>query len=331
MSAPTITPPPQTVANPLDQEVDRYEAVVGEPALATRRRRMGAWTTSAVRDLVYAGAVFLWSIAAFTILVTGVSVTASLLVLVVGVFVWIGFAYVVRWTTWVDRRLAGWQRDERVRAVYRRPATRGFVPLLRTVSSDPQTWKELAWLGLTSIVGFTLGLAAIIAAGIVVAYVSMPIWYWAISDPHGQYGLTNLGLSTVDTLGEAFALAGIGLVLAPIALVLAHGCATAHAALAVRFLSPPGGPKSSKNTTRDESETAVREEVRTMSAHSVSTPTPPPPEAVSRARTAEPLNREADRYEGIEQYSLKKIVAVWAAAAVPMAVLAWVVAPLLKD
>ena len=65
-----------------------------------------------------------------------------------------------------------------------------------------------------------------------------------------------------------------------------------------------------------------------MSAHSVTTP---PPEAVLPATTAEPLDREADRYEGIEQYSLKKIVAVWAAAAVPMGVLAWIVAPLLKD
>src|SRR5215204_3052181 len=242
MTAPTITPPPQTVANPLDQEVDRYEAVVDEPARATGRRRIRAWTTAAVRDLVYAGAVLLWSIAAFTVLVTGVSVTASLLVLVVGVFVWIGFVYVVRWTTWVDRRLAGWQRDERVRAVYRRPAVRGFMPLLRTVSSDPQTWKDLAWLGLTSIAGFTLGLAAIMAAGIVVAYVSMPIWYWAISDPDGQYGLTNLGLLTVDTLGEALAATAIGLALVPLALLLARACATVHAGLAARVLSPHRAP-----------------------------------------------------------------------------------------
>jgi uncharacterized protein len=65
-----------------------------------------------------------------------------------------------------------------------------------------------------------------------------------------------------------------------------------------------------------------------MSAHSVTTP---PPEVASPPRTAEPVRAEADRYEGIEQYSLKKIVAVWAAAAVPMGVLAWVVAPLLQD
>jgi membrane protease YdiL (CAAX protease family) len=39
----------------------------------------------------------------------------------------------------------------------------------------------------------------------------------------------------------------------------------------------------------------------------------------------------ADRYQGVEQYSLGQILAVWAAAAVPMGVLAWVVAPLLED
>jgi hypothetical protein len=47
----------------------------------------------AAHAAVYSLAVFLWSIAAFTILVTGVSVTASLLIFVIGVFVWVGFAF----------------------------------------------------------------------------------------------------------------------------------------------------------------------------------------------------------------------------------------------
>jgi CAAX protease family protein len=38
-----------------------------------------------------------------------------------------------------------------------------------------------------------------------------------------------------------------------------------------------------------------------------------------------------DRYEGVKQYSLAQIVGVWAAAAVPMGILAWVVAPQLAD
>jgi Putative sensor len=219
-------------------------ALAGQPlarADETRAGRLRAWTTSALRDLVYSGAAFVWSIVAFTILVTGVSVTLSLLVLIVGVFVWVGFVYVVRGTTWVDRRLAGWQRHEPIPAVYRRPAPSGFVPLLKTVSSDPQTWKDLGWLALTSVVGFTLGLVPVALAGFALAYLSLPIWYWAISDPGGQYGLTNLGLFTVDTLGEAVAAAAIGLALAPLALLLARGCATAHAGLAARVLSPPRG------------------------------------------------------------------------------------------
>ena len=64
------------------------------------------------------------------------------------------------------------------------------------------------------------------------------MWYWAVSDAHDQYGLTNFGLATVDTFGEAVALAAVGLVLAPLALLLARGCAAMHAGLAARVLSP---------------------------------------------------------------------------------------------
>jgi CAAX protease family protein len=41
--------------------------------------------------------------------------------------------------------------------------------------------------------------------------------------------------------------------------------------------------------------------------------------------------RGDERYAAVRQYSLAQILAVWAAAAVPMGVLAWVVAPLLRD
>ena len=216
----------------------REPPVALSPGPTTRRSSTTAWVRSALRDLLYAGAVFLWSIVGFTVLVTGASLTVSLLVLVIGVFVWIGFAYVVRWTTRVDRGLAGWQRNENVPAVYRRPAESGFVPLLRTVSTDRQTWRDLGWLALTSIVGFVLGLVPVAIAGFALAYISLPIWYWALSDPAELEGITNLGMFTVDTFGEAVAAAGIGLLLVGVALLLARGCATAHAALAVRFLGP---------------------------------------------------------------------------------------------
>jgi len=64
-----------------------------------------------------------------------------------------------------------------------------------------------------------------------------------------------------------------------------------------------------------------------MSTH---TTTASPLAPVSPTSTAERVDAETDRYEGIQQYSLKKIMAVWAAAALPMGVLSWVVAPLTK-
>jgi hypothetical protein len=223
------------IADAAPQHVDRDTMPHGDAE--PPKTRFSAWTRSALRDMIYCGAGFAWSIAAFTILVTGIAVTASLLFLLVGVFAWIGFAHVLRWTTWVDRKLAGWQRHERLPAVYRRPAARGFMPHLRTVSSDPQTWRDMAWLGVTSILGFAGGLAVITASGLAAAYVSMPVWYWTVPHPQSQYGVTNLGVFTVDTLGEAVIAAAFGLVLIPLVLLLARWCATTHAGLAVRMLA----------------------------------------------------------------------------------------------
>jgi uncharacterized protein len=57
--------------------------------------------------------------------------------------------------------------------------------------------------------------------------------------------------------------------------------------------------------------------------------TPASVEAIRPSQTQQ-VGAEDDRYAGIPQYSKKKIFGVWAAAAIPMGVLAWVVAPLTK-
>jgi uncharacterized protein len=48
-------------------------------------------------------------------------------------------------------------------------------------------------------------------------------------------------------------------------------------------------------------------------------------------KTAGPLDQEVDRYEAVRQYSVRQILGIWAAAAAPMGVLAWVVVPWLRD
>jgi CAAX protease family protein len=51
---------------------------------------------------------------------------------------------------------------------------------------------------------------------------------------------------------------------------------------------------------------------------------------VSAVTEHEPAGND-ERYAAVRQYSLAQILAVWAAAAIPMGVLAWVVAPWLRD
>jgi uncharacterized protein len=52
---------------------------------------------------------------------------------------------------------------------------------------------------------------------------------------------------------------------------------------------------------------------------------------VSAVTEHEPAGNDDERYAAVRQYSLAEILAVWAAAAIPMGVLAWVVAPWLRD
>jgi len=56
-----------------------------------------------------------------------------------------------------------------------------------------------------------------------------------------------------------------------------------------------------------------------------------PTVAVPAPRELSNAEATTDRYAGIRQYSLGQIGAVWAAAAIPMGALAWIVAPALED
>ncbi len=202
------------------------------------RRPAAALAKTAGRDFVYLLAVFCMSIIAFVVWVTGLTLTVSLLVLIVGVFVWLGTAYAFRWTATIDRHLAGWLRSKPIPGVYRRSSPPGVLALLRTVTTDPQTWKDTGWLVGNSILGFAASLAAITATTVVIGYITMPIWWWAIDDPHKQYATLNMGLYTVTSTGWAFVNTAIGLLLAPLVLLLNHGLAKGHAALASQVLGP---------------------------------------------------------------------------------------------
>jgi membrane protease YdiL (CAAX protease family) len=65
-----------------------------------------------------------------------------------------------------------------------------------------------------------------------------------------------------------------------------------------------------------------------MTTSSVTTP---PVRPLADDAAADRRDREAERYDAVKQYSLAEILGVWAAAAVPMGALAWIVAPWLSD
>lgn len=109
---------------------------------------------------------------------------------------------------------------------------------MRAVSSDPRTWKDLGWLVVNSTVGFVIAAAAITVTTLVISYIAMPLWWWAIDDPSKQYGTLNLGLYTVTSTSLAFLTTGLGLVLLPVAAMLNRAAAAGHAGLAARLLGP---------------------------------------------------------------------------------------------
>ena len=191
---------------------------------------------AAGRDLLYVLGVLAASIVEFVVWVTGVSLTASLLILVIGLLVWLTTVLIFRVAVDVDRRTAGWYRRRPIHGDYRANYVPGFSARVRAVTTDPQTWKDLGWLVVNSTVGFVMATAAITVTGVVLSYILMPVWWWAISDPNQQYGTLNLGMYTVTSTGWAFVTTGLGVVLLPVAVLLNRAAAAGHAGLAARML-----------------------------------------------------------------------------------------------
>lgn len=172
------------------------------------------------------------------VVTVGVSLTVSTLVLIAGFLVWLATVYAFRLVLDLDRRLVGWYRGAPVAAVYRAPAEPGVKAQLRTVTLDPQTGRDAGWLVFNSIIGFAIAAVAIAATALVIGYILMPLWWWAIPHQHTEYATLNLGIYTVTWCGWALVTTGIGCVLLPVAVMLNRAAASRHTELAVRILGP---------------------------------------------------------------------------------------------
>ena len=196
---------------------------------------------AAGRDLLYLTAVLGSSIAGFVVWTVGVSVTLSVIVLVFGAFVWIPAALALRGVASLDRGLVSWYRRRPVLARYRRSPSDSPIDQLKTAVSDRRIWADLKWVVLNSIFGFVAATVAITVTGEVVSLILMPLWWWALSDPQHQYATLNLGIYTVTSTGWALVTTGIGLALAPVALLINRGVASVHSRAAQNLLEDRAG------------------------------------------------------------------------------------------
>ena len=137
------------------------EATVGE-RLAGHLRRAGL-------DLAYLSIGGLTAVLAFCVWVTAVSVVASLVIFIIGLPLYLLSVIAFRWTAELDRRNAALLTGRPLRAVYRDHRGEGFFGRLSSTTRDAQTWKDLAWLVVHSVIGFTFAVIAVPLLASVVA------------------------------------------------------------------------------------------------------------------------------------------------------------------
>jgi signal transduction histidine kinase len=184
----------------------------------------------ASRETAYLAIGLVTSSLAFTVWVVGVSLSLSLIVFVVGLPVAAGSAIAVRWTAELDRRNAAWLLRRPVRARYRELG-HGLRGLLSSTLGDPQTWRDLVWLVLHSVLGFVFGCLALGAVLLVAGFATLPAWFWSL--PRGG---ADLGVWHVDSVLEAFAAAPLAIPIAVLTVGLLRVMAWAESALAEGLL-----------------------------------------------------------------------------------------------
>ena len=155
-------------------------------------------------DLAYLSIGGLTAVIAFCVWVTAISVTLSLIVFIIGLPIYLLSVIAFRWTAELDRRNAALLRGRPLCATYKDHKGESFLARLGSTSRDVQTWKDLAWLVVHSVLGFTFAVIAVSLVASVVAFLTMPLWFWSIPGgvDWGGWNIDNLPLALVATVAS---------------------------------------------------------------------------------------------------------------------------------
>ena len=140
---------------------------------------------------------------------TAISVGVGTAITLIGIPVLVGAMYAWRWLAKVERRLIGTLTGVQIDDPYRpEPHGAGWSRRIGNRLGDPATWKDLVFLLLQLPLGIVSFTAAAVVLGLAASWIAAPAWYWSVPD-----GI-QLGITNVDTLGEALLLVPLGLVVA---------------------------------------------------------------------------------------------------------------------
>ena len=191
----------------------------------------------AVLDLRYLATGLGTAILALALWIAAVSLSLSLAVFIVGLPVMLLSATAFRALADLDRRNAALVLGAPLRGRYRDHGGDAFLARLSATLKDPQTWKDLQWLVVHSVVGLAFGCAAISLVAQVVGLATLPLWFWAPPGGLDWWGLS--GVWQVDTLWESLLVAPFAIPLAAITIVLLRVMARGEAGLASALLGEP--------------------------------------------------------------------------------------------
>jgi Putative sensor len=154
----------------------------------------------AALDLRYLATGLGTAVLALALWIAAISVSLSLAVFVIGLPVMMLSAAAFRLLADLDRRNAAMVLGAPLRGRYRDHGGDSFLARLASTLRDQQTWKDLQWLVVHSVVGLAFGCAAISLVVQVAGVATLPLWFWAPPGGLDLWGLS--GVWEVDTLWD---------------------------------------------------------------------------------------------------------------------------------
>lgn len=205
------------------------------------QRRRGGIVGQLLRDGVYLLLALPMGILTFTVAVAGWSTAISTLLTFIGVPLAVVTIGALRFLSRAERHRAAIVLGEAVPEHYKvdLPLHRedwsslGVIwAWFKGLFDDRQMWRDLLYALLllpVGVIGFTV---VVVAFTMTVGFITFPAWWWALPDGW------ETGIWHIDTWNDAAILAGIGVVLIPVAGLLVRGTSAASASLACGLLAP---------------------------------------------------------------------------------------------